>query len=269
MILIDTPGFDDTLRSDIEILKVIGLYLQHGMKEKKFLTGVVYMRSITDNRMCGSALNNLRVLKKLCGADQYAHIALVTSCWDVVAPAEGEDRESQLRTKDEFWVEMIRYGATVNRFLNSTESAIEILRQFLTFERPFSLQFQKEFVETHGKVGDTAAGKEIFKILFGKLCEYEKQMSESIADARRVKIGRERMETELQTLRADIELLTRDREREREILVSELMGGNSDKTTTDSAYIAVIGSTRTGKTTFVNEASGAKLAVGDNLESCA
>jgi chromosome segregation ATPase len=224
MILIDSPGFDDTTLTDIDILKLIGLHLEQGSKEKKFLTGVIYMRRITDNRMPRSALNNLRVLKKLCGADHYAHIALVTTHWDMVAPAKGEDHETQLRTEDEYWRDMIQNGATVNRHENSTESALEILRQFLR-KSPFELQFQKEFVAMHGNVGDTAAGKEIIQILWEKLGEYEERISELIEDNRRAKIAKDRMETEMRNLKADMEWLKqhgerekeREREREREI----------------------------------------------------
>jgi DNA repair exonuclease SbcCD ATPase subunit len=214
MILVDSPGFDDTKRTDIEILKTIGLHLQQGSKEKKYLTGVIYMRRITDNRMHGSALNNLRVLKKLCGADHYAHIALVTSQWDVVAPAEGESRENQLRTEDEYWGEMIQNGATVNRHSNSTESAIKILRQFLR-QSPFELQFQKEFIATQGNIGDTAAGKEIIEILWGKLGEYKDQISKLTEDNEKAKVERVRMDGEMRILKADVERLRRERERDR------------------------------------------------------
>jgi chromosome segregation ATPase len=215
MILIDSPGFDDTTLTDINILKTIGLHLQEGSKENKFLTGIIHMRRITDNRMPRSALTNLRVLKKLCGADHYAHIALVTGHWDMVAPANGEARENELRMGDEYWLDMIRGGATVNRYENSTESALRILSQFLK-QSPFELQFQKEFIAMHGNVGDTTAGKEIIQVLWEKQVEYEEKISELIEHNRRAKIEKDRMETEIQTLQADIERLRQERERERE-----------------------------------------------------
>jgi hypothetical protein len=173
MVLIDTPGFDDDYRDDAEILNFIGIYLQQGSKERKILTGVIYMQRITDNMMYGLAPRSLLVLRKLCGADRYTNIALVTSQWDLVAPAEGEDRENQLCAKDGRWGEMIRNGATVHRHSNSKESAIKILRQFLP--KPLSvLQFQKELSTGHGNVGSTAAGKEMVEVLYRKLDEYSK-----------------------------------------------------------------------------------------------
>jgi hypothetical protein len=209
MILVDSPGFDDSARSDVEILEIIGLHLRQGSKEKKLLTGVIYMQRITDIRMQGPSLRYLRLLKALCGADHYTHIALVTSHWDKVAPAEGDNREKQLCTEDGRWGEMIRNGATVNRYLNSTESAIEILRQFL--HSPLEL----------GPFGDTAAGKEVFQILLGKLREYDKQISKLVGDYREANFKKDTLEAEIRALEADMGRLRRERERrgegEREI----------------------------------------------------
>jgi hypothetical protein len=201
------------------------------------------MRRITDNRMQGSSLRFLRVLKALCGADHYAHIALVTSHWDVVAPAEGDNREKQLCVEDGWWGEMIRNGATVNRHSNSTESAIEILRQFL----PHSLLGLREICPISplelGPFGDTAAGKENFRILLGKLREYDKQISKLVGDYSEANVKRDRIEAEIRFLEADMGLLRRERERrgererEREIersLKSHLEGANAARKIVES-----------------------------------
>jgi hypothetical protein len=212
MILFDSPGFDDTNRADIDLLKIIGIHLQQGAKEEKFLTGVIYMHNIRDTRMSGSAFHNLRILRQLCGSDHYAHIALVTSHWDQVDPAEGEAREEQLRT--DFWPDMIEKGATVHQHKNTKESAIEILKAFLP-KSPFELLFQKEF-SVHGKVGDTAAGKEILQILLQKLGEYRADISKLTDEIRKAQSENKRMEGEIQTLKDAIGRLEQDRDRERE-----------------------------------------------------
>jgi hypothetical protein len=212
MILIDTPDFDDTTHSDIEILQSIGLYLQQGFKE--FLTGVIYMQRITNNRMTGSTLRNLQVLKELCGISYYPNVALVTSQWDKVPPAIGENRESQLIEMNDYWREMIRQGATIHRYWNSKESAIQILRQFL-LKPSFELQFQKELITTHGNIGDTEARKEVVQTLLKKLHSYEEQISKLIEDNRRAEIKKQRMDYELYALREDMQRLKQDREAER------------------------------------------------------
>jgi len=195
MVLIDTPGFDDSYRDDAEILNIIGIYLQQGSKERKILTGVIYMQRITDNMMYGLTPGSLLVLRKLCGADRYTNIALVTSQWDLVAPAEGEDRENQLCAKDGRWGEMIRNGTTVHRHSNSKESAIKILRQFLP--KPLSvLQLQEELSTVHGNFGSTAARKEIVELLYRK----EELISEANAT-------REYLEGKIRRLKAKMDML--------------------------------------------------------------
>src|SRR5204863_9905687 len=100
-------------------------------------------------------IRSFRIFEELCGVDNYAHVALVTSEWDLLRSfAEGVDRGRELCSR--FLGEMIERGATINRHSNTHESAIKILRQFL-LKPPFVLQFQKE-LESHGIVGKTAAG---------------------------------------------------------------------------------------------------------------
>jgi hypothetical protein len=51
--LIDTPGFDDTNRSDTEVLKEIARWLVASYKGKILLNGIIYLHRITDIRMQG------------------------------------------------------------------------------------------------------------------------------------------------------------------------------------------------------------------------
>jgi len=44
--LIDTPGFDDTERTDADILHEIGEYLVQASADKIFLTGIIYLHWI-------------------------------------------------------------------------------------------------------------------------------------------------------------------------------------------------------------------------------
>ncbi len=55
VLIIDTPGFDDTERSDTEILteisRLLALQYEIGMK----LKGVIFLHRITDVRICCQA----------------------------------------------------------------------------------------------------------------------------------------------------------------------------------------------------------------------
>ena len=65
--LVDTPGFDDNSRSDTEILKLIADWLQRSFDKNMLLSGVLYLYDITENRMGGSSMKNIKMFRKLCG----------------------------------------------------------------------------------------------------------------------------------------------------------------------------------------------------------
>src|SRR2546423_10558133 len=86
--LIDTPGFDDTNRSNTEILKEIAAFLTKLYVRKIHVTGLVYVHRITDPKMQGSAVKNLQVFQKLCGPQCFPQIALVSTRWQELRSAE-------------------------------------------------------------------------------------------------------------------------------------------------------------------------------------
>ena len=98
--LIDTPGFDDTTRSDTEILWEIVNYLNRLYAKRVRLTGLIYLHRITDVRMQGSAVKNLDILRSLCGEDAFANIALVSTMWQELKTLDdtkrGVEREGTL-----------------------------------------------------------------------------------------------------------------------------------------------------------------------------
>ena len=80
----DTPGFDDSSRSDTDVLKNI-VYWLGAMREKSIkLSGIIYLHRITDTRVGGLAWRNLRMLQKLVGADKMANVLLVSTRWEEV-----------------------------------------------------------------------------------------------------------------------------------------------------------------------------------------
>ncbi|KXN84716.1 hypothetical protein AN958_12143 [Leucoagaricus sp. SymC.cos] len=96
VVLVDTPGFDDTTRTDMEILAMISDWLAKTYKSDVKLTGLIYLHRITDNRMAGSPYKNLRMFGNLCGDDATTRVILVSTMWERVDPAVGAKREGQL-----------------------------------------------------------------------------------------------------------------------------------------------------------------------------
>lgn len=74
--LVDTPRFDDTERSDSEVLKDVAFWLAAAYSKSVRLAGIIYLHRIIDPRMQGSALKNLRMFQKLCGDGNLGSVVL-------------------------------------------------------------------------------------------------------------------------------------------------------------------------------------------------
>jgi hypothetical protein len=219
IVLIDTPGFNDTLRSESEILKDIAGWLDYTFRNPPQikLTGIIYMQAITDRRMYGSTLRNLKMFKELCGESPLKNVVLVTTGWGA-AKLSGEldkaaGNEDQLRREQEFWKPLIQRGAQVARFEDTKDSALSVIMS-LVGKEPQILQIQKELVMDNSDLINTSAGRvvnEEMKKLEDKykreLAEIQKEMAEAIA-ARDVEI-----QESLAISRAQIEKLRDDARR--------------------------------------------------------
>ena len=93
------------------------------------LAGILYFHRITDNRVAGTPLKNLRMFEKLCGKNAFGNIILTTTMWDNIDDATGQEREKELRGL--YWKSMIELGSTTVRYRNTRDSACEILGNIL------------------------------------------------------------------------------------------------------------------------------------------
>ncbi|KAH0562389.1 hypothetical protein GP486_002912 [Trichoglossum hirsutum] len=152
--LVDSPGFNDTYKSEAEVLGDIAEWLRESYEAKTKLSGIIYLHSIKNERMEGSALRNLRMFRELCGDEPLKNVILVTSFWDDVLRNVAEKREEELRT--EFWGGMIRRGSRTDRF-QGRASALSIILS-LTKKKPVPLEIQCELVEQRKPLVETAAG---------------------------------------------------------------------------------------------------------------
>ena len=95
--LIDTPGFDDTNRSDAMVLSDVADWLNRSFQAGIKVSGIIYLHRITDNRVGGSAAKNLVIFKKILGPARYGCMVITTTHWDSVSAAIGERRERELK----------------------------------------------------------------------------------------------------------------------------------------------------------------------------
>ncbi|ETS83582.1 hypothetical protein PFICI_05458 [Pestalotiopsis fici W106-1] len=226
--LVDTPGFDDTHRSDREVLEAISLWLTTSgrYQSNRKLHGIIYLHRISDVRMQGSALNNLRMFKKLCGPEAFHRILLTTTMWEQVLPEDGSRRLSQLETADDFWAPMIRKGSRVVQHLNTPDSAKKLIGLFLDkpnaagqSQLPTSiiLDIQTELLKKDATLMQTGAGRELDGNLAAAQIKVETEVETIKADIRDAEAecdddDAEYLRKQIPTLMRKIEELQADRE---------------------------------------------------------
>ena len=79
--LIDTPGFEDTSKSDSIILAELSVWLK---QENLKLSWLIYIHPITEDRTNDKVGWNLKMMETLVGAGNLSKVVLVTSKWDVL-----------------------------------------------------------------------------------------------------------------------------------------------------------------------------------------
>lgn len=193
VMLIDTPGFDDSNKSDTDVLKMIAAFLGESYVRTKVssrarltevllrysagvkLAGVIYVHRISDDRFGGLAAKNFRMFRQLCGEKTLKNVIIMTNMWGRVTPQQGAAREQQLR--ESYFKEAIKKGAQMCRHTNTPESAREILRKILC-NKPVVLQIQHELVDLHKDIGQTGAGAELNREIWELVQKHQREMRE-------------------------------------------------------------------------------------------
>ncbi|GAB1317169.1 Reticulocyte-binding protein 2 a [Madurella fahalii] len=175
--LLDTPGFDDTYRSDSDVLRDLAYYLTSSYGNGYKLSGIIYLHPITHNRMTGTAFKNLRTFRKLCGVQSMSSTVLATTMWSEVSPDIGNARELELKETAEFWGDMIREGSTVYRHTDDHNSAINIISFLTDRDTKTVLGLQAEMVDQKRSLEDTEAGREVDKEMNQQRELFEKRLA--------------------------------------------------------------------------------------------
>jgi len=215
--LVDTPGFDDTERSDTEVLEEIANWTSETYRKKQLLSGIIYLHPITHARIEGSAMRNLRMFQSLCGQEILGNVLLTTTQWSNVDPAVGQAREDNLRDEG-FWGGLIRRGAILQRFHGTRESGLELIRG-LMFNTRMPLDIQEQMVEQQMTLLETNAGKCIteelialemkFKEKVKSLEEQFRNTMEAMGEEMRVLMdAKEKTQQELERVTDQMRLLT-------------------------------------------------------------
>jgi len=112
-ILIDTPGFNDQVRTDMEVFEEI-LKWFHTMTPYCDLAGILYVHDITPKRFNKSAVLNLDMLEALCGEEFFKNVTILTTMWgDMNRSATKAAEKRQREFEQDAWKTLIAGGARV------------------------------------------------------------------------------------------------------------------------------------------------------------
>ena len=177
VVLVDTPGFDNTKMSDPEVLKTVAaflgeLYAKHRYRivfrgyankevfrysARKQLIGIVYIHRTSDdeNRHPG-ALGNLRILMELCGGREMRNVLLVVN-----QHSEGTLLQiaRQFYSGTEYFKPALEMGAEES-FLNVFQNANSTVKKF-SIKWPVVLKIQRELIDEGRDFRQTGAGTEL------------------------------------------------------------------------------------------------------------
>ncbi|OCH89845.1 hypothetical protein OBBRIDRAFT_793907 [Obba rivulosa] len=175
--LVDTPGFDDSTKSDADILNLIATFLTTEYRKGRKLSGVLYLHRISDVRMGGIARRNFSMFQRLCGVDALRNVVIATTRWEEVDVKTGAERQDELATKTVFFKPVLDEGAKMLRHDNGLESAQAIIRCFLR-NQPKALLIQKEMVDEDKPLSETEAGRELQRDIRAQMEKHDKKMQE-------------------------------------------------------------------------------------------
>lgn len=155
--IVDTPGLDDSRRTDTEVLTEITSFLTAQYQLGIRLRGVIYLHRITDVKMQGSTLRNFEMFRRICGEKALKNVVLLTTMWDKLTDrVEGLDRDQQLR--QDFWSLMEANGSYIASFDGSREMAEAVLTRLLAKDEVI-LDIQRELHDERRTLADTSAGQ--------------------------------------------------------------------------------------------------------------
>ncbi|KAK0718542.1 P-loop containing nucleoside triphosphate hydrolase protein, partial [Lasiosphaeria miniovina] len=169
VLLIDTPGFDDSKRSDVDILMVIAKWIsdhKSAMVRPKRLDGLILLHPITSNQIGDNERKRARLLEAILGVDAYKRVIIATTIWDDLDGDDMFTRGLEARFhRGEVWREMHAKGATILRHYNNRASAHYIIGKSIEKSKAenegVELKIQKEMADSGGKVSRTSVGMRV------------------------------------------------------------------------------------------------------------
>ncbi|KAG8789952.1 hypothetical protein FRC12_013060 [Ceratobasidium sp. 428] len=161
--LYDTPGFDDTMLMDTQILKKFAEFLEEIHRAGREINAVLYLHRVIDRLMTDTSTRSLDLFTKICGLSNMPNAMIVTDTWTN-------------STIGLFKVPLNNGAKICHREGTGRQSAHAIIQMMIHLP-PIKLQLQKELARGL-PLDETDAGILVDQNLRRSLRRWRKEMEE-------------------------------------------------------------------------------------------
>jgi len=165
-------------------------------KSKVKRSGILYFHRISDNRMAGTPLKNLKMFEQLCGKDAFNAVTFVSTMWGEVELSVGEEREKEL--KGQYWRSMFDNGSRYERFTGTLDSVCDSVYPLLLWNEKAitalhnaTFHLQKEIVEEKKALPETNAGRALYSELESQVARQQRVLQQLKDDVAHTKMSPE------------------------------------------------------------------------------
>ncbi|GLB39696.1 hypothetical protein LshimejAT787_0702060 [Lyophyllum shimeji] len=129
LVIVDTPGFEESPEGDLEIVRRIAGWLATSYNGNYALAGGIFLHEIQQTRIRRATSEYVNVLNELCGIDITKSLILVTNKWSEAVLGKAERNEKRLG--EEHWSGLLQRGAQMSRFEDTQSSAYAIVNRIV------------------------------------------------------------------------------------------------------------------------------------------
>ena len=145
----------------------------------------MYVESIIRLRMSATQHRNLLTFAELTGSRSAKNVVFATTMWDKFGEFDDDGNEREEVLKEEYWNTMIRHGAAVERFFNTSDSAWSIVDNIVQKnDQKAPLLFQEEMVDQKKHFNSTSAWEALYLDLSKLIAKRQKEMMRELVGRR-------------------------------------------------------------------------------------
>ncbi|KAJ7211907.1 hypothetical protein B0H12DRAFT_968318, partial [Mycena haematopus] len=173
VVLLDTPAFDHTHQSQVEVLRNISFELEAKYRQGIKLHGIIYLYRISDVRVSNTAKQDFSCLRNICGDRGIRNVVIITTMWDRVNAEEGKRRAVDLQFLADHFRPALEDGARLMHHTDGTVVFVHAIIRSIMRNQPEVLAIQEELVDKAMDIDQTSVGKEVDKWIVGRIDGYE------------------------------------------------------------------------------------------------